>query len=121
MTLEDFLATYGTPKTIVADIDLAKFDVDKGESPLIVVRFGNKAAVINPMAITGHWGPREDYIDIDVHPFVDGNEASAAVLGFTPEDRLVGFDRDLTKLRSNDMPAAGLVAVIVGEQNEHKV
>jgi hypothetical protein len=98
----------------VADIDLAKFDVDKGESPMIVVRFGNKAAVINPMAIT-------DYIDIDVHPFVDGEDASASVLGFTSDNRVAGFGAGYTTLRSNNLPSLPLVAVIVGEQSEHKV
>jgi hypothetical protein len=110
-TLDSFLATYGTPETIVADIDLANFNVDDGNSPMIVVRFGNKAVVINPMAVS-------DYIDIDVHPFVDGKEASAAVLGFSPENRFVGFTPEDTLLRSNELPAVGLVAVVVGKQSK---
>lgn len=112
--LDKFLSDYATSENVLADVDLEKFRAEHGgESPLIIVRFGNKVAVINPMAVA-------DYIDVDVHPFVDGKDASAAVLGFSPDNRFVGFTPEDTPLRSNDLPAVGLVAVVVGAQTEVK-
>jgi hypothetical protein len=96
---------------VLADVDLEKFSAEHGgESPLIIVRLGGKVAVINPMWVT-------DYIDVDVHPFVDGKEAAASVLGFSPDNRFVGFKPEDTPLRSNDLPAVSLVAVVVGNQD----
>lgn len=107
--LDNFLATYGD--RVIADINLEAFAAEHiGEAPMFIVRFGDKVAVIHPMLVA-------DYIDIDVHPFVDGKDASAAVIGFIPTNRLDSFDPKATPSRSNGLPAANLVAVIIGNQS----
>jgi hypothetical protein len=69
-TLTEFLAAYDPDGTrIVADIEAVR-DAD-GYSPLIIVRCGRFAAVLALMPIDGK------YLDIDVHPFTDGQEATA--------------------------------------------
>lgn len=109
--LAEFLATYAS-ETTVLDIDLQAFKTaNPGQSPMIIVRDRGVVVAINPM-------PLSDYLDVDVHPFVDGKSASAAVLGFSPDNRLPGFAPEDTPLRSDGRPAARLVAVLVGKQSE---
>lgn len=83
---------------MVLDVDLD--ERGQGNGPLIVVRAGGRAVVITPMAVRD--GVR-GYLDVDVHPFVEGRAGEAEVLGWAAEMR----DRD-------DMAGRSLVAVLVG-------
>lgn len=106
-TPDEFLAYYNPDGSHpVIEVDTS---TKSGTSPFIVVRHGKYAVVINPLAL-------EDHLSVDVHPFAGGTgAASAAAFGMT-EGRRVQFPEDETPLRSHGWPAAGLVAVLVGEQ-----
>ena len=77
-----------------------------GQSPFIIIRHGEHAVVINPLAF-------DDHLSVDVHPYVGGAHAAGGVLAMT-EGRQ--FDLAETGRTSHGWPAANLVAVLVGKQ-----
>lgn len=102
---QEFLDDYaGYPERKVVTIDLA----DHRDSPFIVVKHGSHAAIINPSGQT-------DHLSIDVHPFVDGQDAMAGVFGIVDGRRLAFRDEE-TPHRSHGWPATRLVVVLIGEQ-----
>lgn len=103
---EGFLAEHsGTRHVFTIDLDN-----DFEESPFIVVKHGSYVTVINPMA-------QKDHLCVDVHPFVDEKDARAGVFGMEDGFR-ASLDDEQVNGFSHRWPAAKLVAVLVGEQEE---
>lgn len=110
-SLTAFMRNYAADR-VVLDLDVARFKANhtNGYTPMIILRDRRFVVVINPMPLT-------DYFDVDVHSFVDGKDAAAAVMGMTTGRRVPGFRPEDTPLRSNGWPAANLVALFVGPQS----
>lgn len=103
--LEDFLSgRYGEHPTTVIELE-GTSDTDN-PSPFIVVKHGDYAVVINPLALGTH-------LCIDVHPFVKGEDATAGAFGMTNGKRV---SLPETGTKSHGWHSSGLVAVLVGEQ-----
>jgi hypothetical protein len=101
-TLDEFLTDYGNHPTTV-------IDVAQGEpSPFIVIKYGEYAVIVNPIALT-------DHLSVDVHSFVDGVRATGGVFGMTTGRRVEFADTGTT---SHGWASTGLVAVLVGEQGK---
>lgn len=105
MTLAGFLARYDPDGTRVAAEITPERDKD-GSSPFIIVRHGRFAAVLCLM-------PFEDHLCIDIHPFTDGQDATAGAFGMS-DGRRVSFP--VTGTTSHGWHSAHLVTVLVGEQ-----
>lgn len=107
MSLKAFLEFYNkNGEHPVTEIELPP-DITNA-SPFIIVRSGPYTAVINPLRLS-------DQLSVDVHPFVDGEPATAGVFGM-PLGRRVRFPA--TGTTSAGFPSASLVVVLVGEQAE---
>lgn len=102
-TLGEFMSRYnGDGSHPVTEIN-----VTPGEgSPFVVIRNGDYAAVINPLALS-------DHLSIDVHSFVHGDSATAGVFGMTTGRR---WTLPPTGHTSHGWHSAALVAVLVGDQ-----
>lgn len=112
-TLGAFLTEFTTESTRVLDLDVADFNVKHGgQTANIIIRYGQYTVVINPIPCGG-------YLDVDVHSFVKGEEAGAAVLGYTRNGptQLQAFEGADTGLTSDGRPAVNLVALLVGKQS----
>lgn len=110
MTLTEFMSTYDPEGTrVVLDIDVTKED-PQANSPWIVVRFGDYAAVLTLMGV-------QDHLCIDVHPFVNGAKATAGVFGmsegFRKHPPAINPEHPTT---SHGWNSAALVSVLIGEQ-----
>jgi hypothetical protein len=77
-----------------------------GDSPFVVVRHGEFAAVIALM-------PLGDHLCIDVHPFVSGQDAAAGVFAISGGHRI---ELPPTGRTSHGFPAVGIASVVIGEQ-----
>jgi hypothetical protein len=107
-TFDAFMARYDPDGTrVIADIDVQR-DADDN-SPFIVVRHGGFTAVIVPMPFDGAGA----HLCIDVHPFADGQDASAGVFGITA-GRQWCFPP--TGQTSHGWPSTHGVSVLIGEQ-----
>jgi len=81
-------------------------------SPFIIIRHGEFTVVVNPMGLG-------DHLCVDVHSFVDGQDANGGVFAMGKGRRWTLGDstkESVTGAKSHGWPAAGLVSVIVGEQ-----
>ncbi len=78
-----------------------------GASPFIVIRHEGFTVIVNPLGF-------DDHLSVDVHSFVDGQDAVAGVLAMT-----TGREWSLpeTGRKSHGWNAAHLIAVLVGEQD----
>jgi len=114
-TLEEFVATYGNP-----DKALPVFEVDPEAAlwPTILVKAGDKAAIVQFMNVGADSDSDGQHMCIDVHAFVAGRAARASVFGMESGRRLEGFADTDTAGTSHGWPAARLVAVLVGVQAE---
>jgi hypothetical protein len=106
-TYDEFMALYNPDGTHpVTEIEVSTDD-ERNTSPFIIIRQGDRAVLVNPLAF-------EEYLDIDVHSFVDGKDATAAVLGMSDGYRYA-FE-PVTKTTSNGWPSVHLAVLIVGDQ-----
>jgi hypothetical protein len=96
---------------VVFEFDAEKYAEERDNCALIVVKYKNFTAVINPIGLS-------TYLDIDIHSFVDGEHAAGSVMGMNVGYTFDGFTPDQTTHRSLRRPAANLVAVFIGEQTE---
>jgi hypothetical protein len=78
---------------IVFEFDAEKYADEHDNSALIIVKYKNFTAVINPIGLS-------TYLDIDIHSFVDSEHAGNTFDGFTP-----------TTHRSFGRPAASVYRV----------
>jgi hypothetical protein len=106
-SLKEFMARFAPGgQRVVAEI---KPDRDeRGDSPFIVIRDGDRTAVICVMSLDNH-------LCIDVHPFIGGQAATASVFGIAD-----GHDVQLpaTGTTSHGKPSVGLASVLIGEQGK---
>lgn len=80
LTLNEFLQTYNSLNTHpVTEIEVSADD-GHGTSPFIIIRQGDRVAVVNPLAF-------DEYLDIDVRSFNAGEPVTAQVMGMTPGKR----------------------------------
>ena len=104
---------------IVAEIDVTPgAELGPGEySPFVVIRYGRWAAVVNPQGLS-------NYLDIDVHAFVDGEDGAIGAMGMNVGQRVSAFQREDTPLRvdmgggledGKGAPAVRMVALFVGD------
>jgi hypothetical protein len=88
------------------------------ERAWVRVDCGAYTALLCCMVVDGKDGP---YLDIDVHPFVDGDHATAGVFGMSE-----GFRANLntstwpTRTTSQGWDSANLLAILVGAQASHE-
>jgi hypothetical protein len=112
-TLEEFIATYGRK-----DRPMPTFEAgpEAAQWPSILVKAGDKAAIVQFMNV----GADSDcqHLCIDVHAFVAGRAARASVFGMESGRRLEGFADTDAAGTSHGVPAARLVAVLIGAQAE---
>lgn len=99
-----------TGEHVVLDLDLAEYAREHDARPFIVLRDRGYTVVIHPIPLT-------EYLDVDVHAFVDGEQGTAAVMGMNVGYTVGGFRADQTPHRSNGWPSTNLVALFVGEQS----
>lgn len=108
-TLDGFLRVYApnNRERVVLDLDME----DKREhSPFVIVRHKGRVLILNPMAF-------DDHLCVDVHAFVNGADARTGVFGMDAGKR-VRFPKDEVKGTSHGWPAAALVALLLGKQEE---
>jgi len=120
-TLQEFLETYagGDAASRVTTIDIEASKQDGPLSPFIVVNYKAEdgtvyTAVLNPMGLG-------DYLDIDVHSFVNGKDATASAFGMGADVKSGRVGLEETGVTSAGWPSANLVAVFVGEQKRTEV
>jgi hypothetical protein len=109
-TLDQFTAAYLTGNEIVIEPD-----PNANGWPNIVVKAGDYTAVIQLMYVAA--GTPDAHLCIDVHPFADGDTARASVFGMDNGRKVDGFGYDDTEGTSHGLPAAPLVAVLIGKQS----
>ncbi|GAA4466282.1 hypothetical protein [Phytohabitans houttuyneae] len=112
-TLEEFIATYGNPDKPPPVFEPGP---EAAQWPTILVKAGDKAAIVQFMNV----GADSDgqHLCIDVHAFVAGRTARASVFGMESGRRLEGFADTDAAGTSHGVPAARLVAVLIGAQTE---
>src|ERR1700752_709458 len=74
-TEQEFIEEYGVAARTVAEINLAG-----KTSPQIVIRDGNRTVILSLMALG-------DHLCIDVHPLINGEDATASVFGMSDGKR----------------------------------
>jgi len=109
--LGKFLRTYdpkGNKVLFDLDLDQRKRDQPDAEHPFILVRFGGRVLVLNPMDL-------QDHLCIDAHPFIDGQEAAVGAFGLSQDEPRLQFPTT-AKRTSHGWPAARLVSLLLGKQ-----
>lgn len=102
-SLQEFLETYTGDRKVV-EIEAERSP--EGNSPFVIVRHGEFAAVISLM-------PQEGHLCIDVHAFADGKKATAGVFGMSNGRR---SRLKKTGTTSHGWESADLIAVLIGKQ-----
>ena len=112
-TLTEFLATYNaTDQHNLVTVDVPQSGPDT-YSPFILVKFGKFAAIINPQGL-GADGEDDQHLSIDIHSFVDGEDATAGVFAFTQDGQRVSLPD--TGTTSHGWESANMVVALIGEQ-----
>jgi hypothetical protein len=104
--LNEFLAKYnesGTHPVTVIDVPIS----ESGNSPFIIIRSGDKVALVNPLAF-------DDHLCIDVHSFVADEDATAGVFGMSKGRR---WAFPTTGTTSHKWNSAALISVLIGDQD----
>ena len=114
-TLEEFIAKYGRRDR---PMPVAEAGPEAAQWPSILVKAGDKAAVVQFMNVGADSGSDGQHLCIDVHAFVAGRAARASVFGMESGRRLQGFADTDAAGTSHGWPAARLVAVLIGAQAE---
>jgi hypothetical protein len=98
-TFDEFKTNYidSAPERVVLDLDMTEYTTkdeagEKKVSPFIVVRFGNKTMVLNPMAFADA-KDSPGYLDVDVHSFIDDRDASCGVFGMSNGGQRASFEK----------------------------
>lgn len=103
--LAEFLAEYNADGSHpVTEIDVSNSGQEP--SPFIVLRYGDKAVIVNPLGLG-------DHLCVDIHSFVDGEDATAGVFGMSDGKRWALPETGTTSHKWN---SANLIAVLVGDQ-----
>lgn len=117
MNLQEFTDAYITPGRIVAEVDAANKipDPDGGQdlSPFIIIRWKGRTFILNPM-ILGE-GQNGEHLCVDVHAFIDGEDAMTGVFGMSNGMRSQ-FPKGECPGTSHGWGAHNLIALMLGEQ-----
>jgi hypothetical protein len=112
-TLDQFLTRYSggrRPQVIEVGPDTSQW-------PVVLVRSAGLAALVHVMHVFAG-NPDNQHLCIDVHPFVDGRRARAGVLGMEHGRRISGLRAEQCDGTAHGLPAAHLVNVIIGRQQD---
>lgn len=112
-TLEEFIAKYGRSER---PLPVFEAGPEHAQWPAILVRAGDKAAIVQFMNV-GADGTGQ-HLCIDVHAFVADRQARAGVFGMEQGRRLDAFRHGDAAGTSHGLPAAHLVAVLIGRQTD---
>lgn len=98
-----------------ADLTTVELDNDAGKWPFIIAHYGDKTAVIR---LCGVGDPDGDsaHLCVDVQAYVGGRQARSSAFGMEAGRRLDAFAAADTEGTSHGLPAARLVAVLIGGQ-----
>ena len=115
-TWEGFKALYidGTDRVFAGyELDMEQWASEHEHSPMIVVKHGPYRLVLNPMAF-------KDHLCVDVHAFVDEKDARTGIFGMdaAAKGSRIEFDADNVQGKSHGWPAASLIALLLGKQEE---
>jgi hypothetical protein len=113
-TLDEYIRAYGDP---AAPWPVVEVGPQAEQWPAIVVKAGDKAAVVRFMNVAAE-DPAAQHLCIDVHSFVAGRQARGSVFGMEQGHRFDGFPGAQVFGTSHGWPAASLVAVLVGAQQD---
>jgi hypothetical protein len=105
---DQFLAKYnadGSHPVTVIDLK-PEANREDNPSPFIVIRCGDNVAIVNPLSF-------EDYLCVDIHSFVDGEDATAGVFGMSKGRRWALPETGTTSVKWN---SASLITALIGEQ-----
>jgi hypothetical protein len=111
-TFESFMRRYGRADRVYPVIEVG----DSIEAwPSVVVRFGDKSAVIQFCGIGPDSAGDGEHLSIDIHAFVAERWARAGVFGMEEGKRYHAFN-DTTPGTSHGWPAVRGVSVLIGKQ-----
>lgn len=113
-TLDEYIRAYGDP---AAPWPVFEVGPEAEQWPAIVVKAGDKAAVLRFMNVAPS-DPAAQHLCIDVHAFVAERQARGSVFGMEDGHRFDGFPDARVFGTSHGWPAASLVAVLVGAQQD---
>lgn len=99
-----------TEKYLTGDEQVIEVPADYNQWPNIIVKHGDHVAVIQLQGLGGH-------LSIDVHPFEAGAGARAGVVGMEAGYQ-IDLPRDQVKGFSHGRPAAHMVTVLIGKQQD---
>lgn len=115
-TLAEFIRRFAPDgRRVVAEVTTDRDE--HGDSPFIIVRDGDRTAVICVMAL----GDDEDgsrHLCIDVHPFLDDREATASVVGIVNGRDVQLPPTGTTSFGRPSLP--GIASVIIGAQGRQE-
>lgn len=123
---KEFFERYVDPtRRNVVEIDMAeqRAKLSAGEdplSPMIIIKDGPRTMILNPMAMRRSSSVvndplNVDYLDLDIHSFIDGQDATAGGFGMSNGARFPMFPDSPTS--SQGWQSASLVVVLLGEQS----
>jgi hypothetical protein len=104
-TLDELLEQARAEGHRVIEVDATRA-YEGGLSPFIVIRAGDRAALVNPLAF-------DDHLCVDVNAYDHGQEVTAGAFGMTEGNR-VAFP--LTGDTSHGWNSTAMVAVLIGDQ-----
>ena len=113
-TFESFMHRYGPADGRYTVVEVGE-TIDRW--PTVVVRFGNKTAVLQLCGVGAHTddGDGGHHLSIDIHAFVGDQLARVGVLGMENGRRYEAFD-DTAPGTSHGWPAVQGVSILVGTQ-----
>jgi hypothetical protein len=105
MTFGEFMTAFD-PDGSRTVADIIPVRDTNGDSPFVVVRYGEYTAVLALM-------PCNDHLCIDVHAFADGQGAAAGVFTISNGKRI---ELPATGRTSHEFPAEEIISVVIGAQ-----
>jgi hypothetical protein len=116
-TFESFMHRYGPADGRYTVVEVGE-TVDRW--PTVVVRFGDKTAVLQLCGVGADTGDGGGHLSIDVHGFVGDQFARAGVFGVENGRRYEAFG-DTAPCTSHGWPAVQGVSVLVGTQTSRAI
>jgi hypothetical protein len=111
-TFDEFMRAYAAPgRDHPMTVDVGD---DADQWPSIIVRFGDKTALLHLIGLGA--GSDDAFLCIDIHPAVGNVMARASVVGTEDGHRYAGFGGG-TPGASHGRPATRLVSVLIGRQS----
>ena len=112
-TFSQFIANWGRPE---ADYPTFRLSASRNQAAFIV-EFAGKTVLINAVAVAA--GAPNEHLCLDIHSFVGGDVARAAVEGRENGRRYPGLG-DTTEGTSHGLPAARCLSILIGQQQDRR-